>query len=126
MTTLGAPAALHGYRVQALYTLKRILTQADNKLIFHPENQEDLDVLSGDGETLELIQVKKYSPLQLSDLEPEKTNCFFRRILKKTSSSNTPTIKLVNFGTIGPELKKAWAGDEQKRKIVTNKLKKLE
>jgi len=44
MTTLGAPAALHGYRVQALYTLKRILTQADENLIFHPENLEDLDV----------------------------------------------------------------------------------
>ncbi|WP_420641282.1 hypothetical protein [Candidatus Leptofilum sp.] len=126
MTTLGAPAALHGYRVQALYTLKRILTQADNKLVFHPENQEDLDVFSEDGKALELIQVKKYSPLQLSDLEPEKTNCFFRRILKKIDSSKMLTIKLVNFGTIGPELKKAWAGDEQKRKIVANKLKKFE
>ncbi len=124
MTTSGAPAALHGYRVQALYTLNRILNQASDNLIFHPENLEDLDVLDGKGQTLELIQVKKYSPLQLSNLEPEKSRGFFRRALDAIKSVDPPIIKLVNFGNIGPELKKAWDGDKKKRLIIKEKFRK--
>ncbi len=42
MSQAGAPAALEGYRVQALYTLKRILVQGSECRIFQPEGLEDL------------------------------------------------------------------------------------
>ena len=122
---LGAPAALKGYRVQALYTLKRILDQSENGIQFQPEGEEDLDVLDALGRPLELIQIKKYDSLKLSDLSPhspESPGSFIGRAVRFLSSENQPAIKLVNFGAIGPEMRQAWVGDEAARGRIARKL----
>lgn len=49
MTQPGAPAAYRGYRLQALYILKRILRPGSDEYIFQPEGCEDLDILDNDG-----------------------------------------------------------------------------
>ncbi len=50
MTQSGASAALQGYRLQALYTLTRVLVQdMDKARIFQPEGMEDLDILDQNG-----------------------------------------------------------------------------
>lgn len=125
MSQAGAPAALEGYRVQALYTLKRLLTQVSEDRVFQPEGLEDLDVLDGRGRIVELIQVKKYDSLKLSDLaplSPDKSGSFFGRAIRTISQDNTRTIKLVNFGEIGPEMGRAWGGNEREKQRITSKL----
>jgi len=124
VSTLGAPAALHGYRVQALYTLGRVLNQGVDGYHFQPEGLEDLDISDSDGQLLEQIQVKKYAGLQLADLKPRKADCFFRRALRSYQNNNNLQILLVNFGEIGPELENAWQGNEKARKTVRDKLEK--
>lgn len=123
MRKLGAPAALQGYRLQAIYTLTRIFQPGvDDTQVFQPEGKEDLDILDITGMVTEAIQVKTYSGLVLSDLEPEKERSFFRRAAKLLQSNNPPSIRLVNFGTIGPELKGAWEGHSRHRGSVVSKL----
>lgn len=125
MSQRGAPAALGGYRVQALYTLKRIFDNKKPETIFQPEGIEDLDILI-DNSFDHLIQVKRYASLQLSDLSPEKPTSFFRRAITALKDSNPPGITLVNFGDIGPELAKAWQGEASKKKSIRKKLSNLE
>lgn len=123
---LGAPAALKGYRVQALYALKRILGQGENDIQFQLEGVEDLDVLDALGRPLELIQVKKYDSLKLSDLSPhspESPGSFFGRAVRFLGGENSPAIKLVNFGTIGPEMRQAWTGDEAAKERIAHRLR---
>lgn len=127
MDTRGAPAALAGYRVQALYTLSRILTQGTEEEIFQPEGLEDLDILDSSDQILELIQVKKYESLRLSDLaplssDPEVFGSFFGRVVKVINQDNVGKIKLVNFGEIGPEMREAWEGNERQKRSITRKL----
>ena len=123
MTQSGVPAALQGYRLQALYTLRRIFAPGiDGTHLFQPEGTEDLDILDQDGAIVEAIQVKSYSDLTLSDLEPEKGNSFLRRAVSLLEGENPPVIKLVNFGAIGPELSQAWEGDELHRERIVAKL----
>ncbi len=77
MTQPGAPAALKGYRLQALYTLGRIFAPGiDGTHLFQPEGTEDLDILDQDGVIVEAIQIKSYSRLTLSDLEPGEGKLF--------------------------------------------------
>jgi len=123
MTQSGAPAALQGYRLQALYTLMRVLAPGiDRTQLFQFEGTEDLEILDQDETIVEAIQVKSYSSLALSDLEPEKANPFLRRAVRSLEGENPPVIKLVNFGTIGPELNRAWDGDESCRERIVTKL----
>lgn len=125
MDQLGAPAALKGYRVQALYTLKRILSQGEHEVEFQPEGNEDLDILDPLGRPVELVQVKKYDSLKLSDLSPhslESPGSFFGRAVRFLGDQNQPAIKLVNFGAIGPEMRQAWAGDEGAKERIARKL----
>lgn len=123
MTKSGAPAALQGYRLQALYTLRRVLApDIDGTQLFQPEGTEDLDILDQEGAIVEAIQVKSYSNLALSDLEPEKENSFLRRAVSLLEGENPPVVKLVNFGAIGPELSRAWEGDELHRERIVTKL----
>jgi len=124
MSKRGAPAAYRGYRLQALYALKRILASAiDPGCVFHLEGREDLDVWDTGDRLTEAIQVKSYESLVLSDLEPAKPNSFFRHAAELLRSSDIPRIKLVNFGSIGPEMDQAWAGNESHRSRVAQKLK---
>ncbi len=124
MSQAGAPAAYRGYRLQALYALKRILAPAnDPDLVFRLEGREDLDIQDTDDRLTETIQVKSYENLVLSDLEPAKPGSFLRRAAGLLNSSNIPHIQLVNFGTIGPEMSQAWAADGSCRLSVAQKLK---
>jgi hypothetical protein len=110
--------------LQALYALKRILAPAiDPGLVFHLEGREDLDVWDTGDRLAEAIQVKSYENLVLSDLEPAKPGSFFHRAAELLRSSDIPHIKLVNFGSIGPEMGQAWAGNESHRSRVAQKLK---
>ena len=71
----------------------------------------------------EVIQVKAYTDnLTLSKLEPEKPGSFFRRVLKLAESTLPPTVKVVSFGPIGPELEKSWQGYDEQIHTVTAKL----
>ena len=119
----GTPAAYRGYRLQALYTLKRILTPATSQdRVFHLEGLEDLDLWEADGCLEEVIQVKSYENLVLSDLSPSKPNSFFHRAVELLRTPTPPDIKVVNFGSIGPEMRQAWARNEPQRTRVARKL----
>ncbi|MCL4872224.1 MAG: hypothetical protein KJ063_24965 [Anaerolineae bacterium] len=125
MSQAGAPAALQGYRLQALYTLGRVLGQGDGEWIFQPEGMEDLDILDNSDKPVELIQVKSYHSLQLSDLaplSPEKSGSFFGRVTSTLNTANPPAIKLVNFGQIGPELSRGWITHGNERTSIMEKL----
>lgn len=50
-------STLHGYRVQFLYTLYRMMLSCNLHEVFVPEGKEDLDVYM-DGVLKECIQVK--------------------------------------------------------------------
>lgn len=76
---LGAKAALSGFRRQALYALSLLIEEADSDTVVQPEGKEDI-ALFKDGELVRVIQVKAYSsPLQLSDLKPQKSSSFLHR-----------------------------------------------
>ena len=125
MAQSGATAALKGYRVQALYTLKRILEQGENEVYFQPEGLEDLDVLNELDQPIELIQVKKYDSLVLSDLGPhslDKPGSFLGRVVQFIDSDPSLTVKLVNFGEFGPEISNAWAGSKTEQQSIIRKL----
>ena len=80
----GAKAALHGYRLQALYSIMRVLSSnVDDALTFRPEGSEDLEILDAANRIIEAIQVKaRADNLTLSSLEPEKGDSFFQRALR--------------------------------------------
>ncbi len=127
MSHKGAPAALKGYRVQALYTLKCILTCSDENIVFQPEGLEDLDIFDEIDRKMELVQVKKYDSLKLSDLaplspDPDVTGSFFGRVLQTINQDGDATIKLVNFGEFGPEMDSAWEGNEREIRSISRKL----
>ncbi|OGO19208.1 MAG: hypothetical protein A2Z14_10405 [Chloroflexi bacterium RBG_16_48_8] len=124
MSERGAQAAYRGYRLQALYTLKRVLASGGgNLLVFHPEGKEDLDIEENDGRLLEAVQVKSYTNLVLSDLSPEKKTSFFRRALDLVRLAEHPRVVLVNFGHFGEEIRRGWDGSEEYRTSITEKLK---
>jgi len=116
-----ATPAYRGYRLQALYTLHRILkSNGQREYYFQPEGKEDLSVYDGDNNLLEVVQVKAYSgSLTLSDFSIEKPSSFFYR-----AASYMPDIqiKLVIFGTPGPELKNALTVSGKHRNDVVKKL----
>lgn len=115
MSGIGASASYRGYRLQALYTLYRVLEGGEH-FIFQLEGFEDLDVLSSEGKLLELVQVKaKDENLTISSLEPGKKDAFFRRVLNRHSSSSNAQEKVVSFGPFGPEILDAWAKDGPRR-----------
>ena len=101
MTQPGASAALRGYRLQALYTLKRVLSPGvDETRVYCPEGAEDLGIKDQTGQWAEVVQVKSYPGLTLSDLEPDKTDSFLHRAISLLQTTNPPVIKLVNFGAL--------------------------
>lgn len=123
MSKAGAPAAYRGYRLQALYTLKRVLASADSESpVFHLEELEDLAVQGLDGRLIEAVQVKSYDNLVLSDLSPSEPTSFLHRAAKLARDAEPPAIRLVNFGAVGPELRQAWTGSKPHRTRVINKL----
>lgn len=115
----GAQPAFRGYYSQTLYILHRVLS-GSNDYIFQPEKKEDLAIFDKTGDLIEVVQIKDYtSPLTLSDLG----NDFFNRC-RNYIESNTP-VRIVSFGKVGPELKKALQENGVKdsviKKLIDNK-----
>lgn len=116
MAEPGAQAALRGYRLQALYTLYRLLRPADSAKSFHLEGHEDLDILDEEGRVLEVIQLKAYTTaLSLSHLKPKKADSFFRRVLSRRAAFPEARECIVSFGPYGAEMQAAWAGEPAHR-----------
>lgn len=120
MSDLGATASYRGYRIQGLYILSRILETEPN-LIFFPEGIEDL-AIKEDNTLKEIVQVKSYDGLILSNLDPSNKGAFFHRALDYIQLDPRPIIRIVNVGTIGPEIDKAWRGDKTARKSISEKM----
>lgn len=119
----GAPASYRGYRLQLLYTLERILAAGmPEGFTFQPEDTEDLAIRDASNQLVEIIQVKSYSNLVLSDLSPNDPSSFLHRAIRYLQNEKPPVIRLVNYGSIGPEMHGAWEGVERDRTLVTKKL----
>ena len=118
-----ATPAYRGYRLQALYTLYRILNQEGPPRIFQPEGSEDLAIYDGEHHLLEIIQVKqRSSSLSLSSFKPEKPNSFFYRASSELEKNPNVLIKIVAFGSVGPELGKALENSGSDRTNVVAKI----
>jgi hypothetical protein len=105
----GATSAYRGYRLQALYTLNRILDQrANTDEIFQPEGREDLAIFDGNQRLKEIIQIKQRAQMvTLSTFAPEQADSFFNRVARELTNEPTLGISIVAFGDVGPELVKA-------------------
>jgi DNA polymerase III delta prime subunit len=118
-----ATPAYRGYRLQALYTLSRILeSESTEEYIFQPEGKEDLAVFDKNDNLIEVIQVKQRTHnLNLSSLDPNHKNSFFYRINNLAINPSTK-IKLVTFGKVGSELLNAITKSGADRKRVAEKI----
>ncbi|HVB25625.1 MAG TPA: hypothetical protein VNG51_27055 [Ktedonobacteraceae bacterium] len=129
-----ATPAYRGYRLQALYTLWRILSSRDDEqLVFQPEGEEDLAVFDVYGHLLEIAQVKAHEEdVTLSSLLPPvpqpgqlyTRDSFFYRFASLLEKNSQLEAHLICFGTLGPELTHALEEDGTDRKNVINKLRK--
>src|SRR5947209_2226066 len=113
-----------GYRLQALYTLSRILQRTNGKdFIYQPEGREDLAVFDAEHNLLEIVQVKERSQnLVLSSFEPEKKDSFFYRVATEIKSTPDVKVNIVAFGNVGPELKAAIEENGKDRARVAAKI----
>jgi hypothetical protein len=118
-----ATPAYRGYRLQALYTLYRILNQEGSPRTFQPEGSEDLAVYDSEHHLLEIIQVKQRSlSLSLSSFKPEKPNSFFYRASSGLEKNSNLLITIVAFGSVGPELGNALKNSGSDRTNVVAKI----
>lgn len=119
-----ATPVYRGYRLQALYTLARVLEQHDgDAFIFQPEGKEDLAVFNSSNTLLEIIQVKERSAdLTLSSFEPEKPGSFFYRVAAELKANSNVRITVAAFGNVGPELDRAINEEGADRTRVAQKI----
>ncbi|HKO98121.1 MAG TPA: hypothetical protein VJU86_14080 [Pyrinomonadaceae bacterium] len=118
-----ATPAYRGYRLQALYTLDRILSQKNGLLIFQPEGIEDLAIFDDEDRLLEVVQVKqRTSNLTLSSFKPEKPNSFFYRVSSELDKDPRVRVTIVAFGTVGPEINNAINNNGSDRTSVAKKI----
>lgn len=118
-----ATPAYRGYRLQALYTLARVLNQKGEPLVFQPEGAEDLAVYDGGNQLLEIIQVKqRTSGLALSSFKPESPNSFFYRVSSELDKDPGINVTIIAFGVIGPEIQNAVAEAADRRTKVAAKI----
>jgi len=119
-----ATPAYRGYRLQALYTLARIIELSNNvNLVFQPEGEEDLAIRDVNHNLLEVIQVKAYgSNLTLSSLSPNKEDSFFYRVNKLLKDTPSLKISIATFGAVGEEILIATQTDGSHRTKVAQKL----
>lgn len=119
----GGVNALKGFRSQFLYTLLRVLQHKPQELIFKPEGEyEDLDILGGQDEVLEVIQIKDYTDeLHFYNiLSKSKQSTLVRRGLDIYEKGYTPTIKLISFSKVDSgiqELAKSTYSDKLEQKL---------
>ena len=122
MSDSGGSAALRGYRLQTLYILSRLMNAESHEHSFRPEGKEDLDICTSNGQLLETVQVKAFTPnLTLSDFSPQKDYSFFKRSLRNLATNPGSTIRVVSFGPIGPEIENAWSQEGPERESVRAK-----
>jgi hypothetical protein len=118
----GAPAALRGYRLQAQYTLFRLLGE-DGISSVQAEQHEDLTITFADGAADEVVQVKAHSdPLTPSTLGRYDDGGYFRRVLLRRQWRRPPAERVASFGPLGQELEAAWQGEGPSRLAVSAKL----
>jgi len=118
-----ATPAYRGYRLQALYTLFRILGSADETLVFQPEGQEDLAIFEASNRLLEAIQVKAHKDdLTLASFSPNKPASFFYRAALLRKASSEVTIGIVSYGSVGRELLQATVTNGRERERVAHKI----
>ena len=118
-----ATPAYRGYRLQALYTLSRVLAQNADPLVFQPEGLEDLAVRDPNDRVLEIVQVKQRSSnLTLSSFKPDKANSFFARVSAALETDPQINVTLIAFDAVGPELERAIQSDGRDRAAVAKKL----
>lgn len=129
MSPVGAESAYRGYRLQALYTLWRLLSCEDARhLTFQPEGREDLAVFDESGRLQEAVQVKAHGDnLSISTFFPEgpsaqKATSFFHRAVALRKTEPQAAIKIISFGPIGPEMLRAWGEGGNERCSVAHKL----
>lgn len=122
MVSLGdATPAYRGYRLQALYTLHRVLTDAVPT--FQPEGKEDLAIFDSAGQLREIIQVKAYSdPLVLSRFDLKKRDSFFSRLAQDAPLDPSVLIRIITYGPCGPELQQAVGYQALKQRDVAEKI----
>lgn len=122
-STTDATPAYRGYRLQALYTLSRILNQQGDSLVFQPEGTEDLAVYRASDQLLEIIQVKqRTSDLVLSSFKPGKPKSFFYRVSSELDKDSGIKVTIIAFGSVGPELQLALEEDTDSQVNVANKI----
>jgi len=119
-----ATPTYRGYRLQALYTLARVLelTGAE-RFIYQPEGKEDLAVFDSQHILLEIVQVKARSQaLTLSDFEPKKKDSFFYRVAAELKTTPDVQISIATYGDVGPVLRKAIDEDGRDRMRVAESI----
>ena len=106
--TTGAPPALRGYRLQHLYTLFRLLTDAARGgYSIQLEGTEDLEIFDETGGLLEAIQVKarESAPLTPSSLRTRSGESFFARAMSRLRTAPGSVQHVVSYGDVGPSLR---------------------
>ena len=103
-----ATPAYRGYRLQALYTLSRLLESNDSaNFTFQPEGKEDLAIFDASNNLVEVVQVKAHSQdLALSSFKLKKSDSFFYRVAQLLKTNSHLTISIASFGEIGQEMLK--------------------
>jgi flagellar biosynthesis GTPase FlhF len=119
-----ATPAYRGYRLQALYTLSRLLESNDSaNFTFQPEGKEDLAIFDASNNLVEVVQVKAHSQdLALSSFKLKKSDSFFYRVAQLLKTNSHLTISIASFGEIGQEMLQACGENDNKRQTVARKL----
>ena len=94
-------STLHGYRIQFLYTLYRMVSSENPQEEFVPEGREDLDIYA-DGMLVECIQVKcRKDKITYSDLYSSgKNTSLYSRAIQSLHENANAKIKLVAVGGV--------------------------
>lgn len=129
---MGIQATLHGYRVQFLYTLYRMMRSDNPQEVYVPEGKEDLDVYV-DGVLKECIQVKCHAgTLTYRDLySTGRKTSLYSRAISSLGENPEVRIRIVSInGKISDELtdkaklKRKLKGDTE-LKLKEHEAKKL-
>jgi hypothetical protein len=121
--TSDATHAYRGYRLQALYTLHRILkAEEGTNLVFQPEGEEDLAIFDNSGNLVEVNQVKSFKGnLVLSNFKPDKKDSFFYRVAELLRATPNVKITIISYSE-SPQLRKALQSDGKDRQQIAKKL----
>lgn len=123
---MGAQSAWKGFSAQTLYIAHRLLLDKDG-YEYYPEDLEDL-IIKQHGTVIEAIQIKNISAdLSLSSLASssmfEKGEGFFARMCHlHTKDPMFSNVKVVHFGSLGPELQGVCEDDSDRKQAVIDKL----